>query len=65
MRTLLFPPDTRAPMLAVWRGGWARTWKRTDKGLLVRDGTVSDWEADIWVAALLAVAEEGSDGTDV
>jgi len=61
MKTLLFPPDTKAPMLAVWRGGWVRTWKRTDKGFVVWNGEVSDWEASIWVAALLAVAEEGSD----
>jgi len=62
MKSLLFPPDTRAPMPVVWHDGkWARTWARTEDGILVKDGMISDWEAYVWGVGMKAVEEE-SDG---
>ena len=59
MKTALFPPDTRAPMPSFYRNGkWVRVWERTEDGFLVRNVAVSDWESNVYAAALLAVEEE-------
>jgi len=63
MPSLLFPTDTRAPMLAVERDDkWVRTWEWTPRGILVNIGMISDWEAYAWKVGMMAVTGKESDG---
>ena len=64
MKPALFPPDTRAPMPSFGHEDengvtvWVKAWYRTPKGFVVKNVAVTDWEANVYAAALLAVEEE-------